>query len=140
MPGQPRRLGVGQEDRRLLGDGMAGPGDADHRDRVRGTGGREGQPRTERGGVAGDNLVGSGGRASGAQDVRRQRGAAPAVGDSGPAAEPGGHRHVADRRPDSGHRRQPRSERGLARARSPSRTSWSTPAFCCPVTTAVAPA
>ena len=89
---------------------MAGPGDADHRDRARGLGGREGQPRTEHGGVAGDNLAGPGGRASGAEDVRRQRGAAPAVGDSGPVAEFGGHRHVADRRTDSGHGRQPRSE------------------------------
>ena len=39
---------------------MAGLSDADHRDRVRRTGGRERQPRTERSGVAGDNLVGSG--------------------------------------------------------------------------------
>ena len=111
MPGQPRRLRVGQEDRRLLGNGMAGSGDADHRDRAGGLGGRQGQPRTERGGVAGDNLVGPCGRPSGAQDVRRQRGAAPAVGDNGPAAEPGRHRHVPDRRTDSGHGRQPRSER-----------------------------
>jgi signal transduction histidine kinase len=38
MPGQPRGLRVGQEDRRLLGDGVAGPGDADHGDRACGLG------------------------------------------------------------------------------------------------------
>ena len=41
MSGQPRRLVVGQEDRRLLPDGMAGPGDADHGDGAGGLGGRE---------------------------------------------------------------------------------------------------
>jgi hypothetical protein len=36
----------------------------------------------------------------------------PSVGDSCPAAEPGWHRHVADRRLDSGYGVQPRRERG----------------------------
>jgi hypothetical protein len=112
MTGQPRRFGVGQEDRRLLGDGEAGPGNADHRDRVRGRGGGEDQSRAERSRVAGDDLAGPDGRPSGGQDIRRQRGAAPAVGDNRPAAEQGGHGHVADRRPDPGHSSQPRGERG----------------------------
>ena len=50
---------------------------------------RERQPRAERGGIAGDDLVGPGGRASGAQHVRRQRGAPPPMGDGGAVAEPG---------------------------------------------------
>ena len=41
MAGQPRRLGVGQEDRRLLRDGVAGTSDADHGDRAGGLGGGE---------------------------------------------------------------------------------------------------
>jgi len=107
MPGQPRCLGVSQEDRRLLGDRVAGPGGPDHGDRARGPGGLEGQSRTERGGIAGDDLVGPDGQSAGGQDVRRQGGAGPAVGYNSPTAELGGHRHVADRRPDSGHGRQP---------------------------------
>ena len=75
-------------------------------------GGREAQPRAERGAVAGDDLVGPCGRASGAQHVGRQRGAAPPVGDGGPAAEPGRHRHVADRGADAGDGREPGGERG----------------------------
>ena len=47
MAGQPRGLGVGQEDRRLLPDRMAGPRDADHGDGAGGLGGREAQPRAE---------------------------------------------------------------------------------------------
>ena len=49
-PGQPRRLGVGQEDRRLLPDGVARAGGADHGDRAGGLGGREAQlaPRARR--------------------------------------------------------------------------------------------
>ena len=49
MAGQPRRLGVGEEDRRLLPDGVAGAGDADHGDGAGGLGGREAQLRAERG-------------------------------------------------------------------------------------------
>ena len=76
-------------------------------------GGREAQPRAQRGAVAGDDLAGSGGRAAGAEDVRRQRGAAPAVGDGVAAAEPGGHRDVGDRGADAGDGRQPSGERGV---------------------------
>ena len=113
MTGQARRLGVGEEDRRLPPDGVAGPGDADHGDGAGGLGGREAQLRAERGGVAGDDLAGPGGRASGAQHVGRQRGAAPPVGDGGPAAEAGRRRDVGDRRPDAGDGRQPSGERGV---------------------------
>ena len=113
MTGQARRLGVGQEDRRLLPDGVARPGDADHGDGAGGFGGREAQLRAERGAVAGDDLAGPGGRASGAQHVGRQRGAAPAVGDGGAAAEAGRRRHVGDRRADAGDGRQPSGERGV---------------------------
>ena len=49
MTGQARRLAVGEEDRRLLPHGVARPGDADHGDGARGLGGREAQPRAERG-------------------------------------------------------------------------------------------
>ena len=49
MAGQPRRLGVGQEDRRLLRDGVPGAGDADDRDAAGRLGGRERQPGAERG-------------------------------------------------------------------------------------------
>ena len=48
MPGQPRRLGVGEEDRALRGDGVARAGDADDRDRADGSGRGERQPRAER--------------------------------------------------------------------------------------------
>ena len=119
MAGQPRRLGVGQEDRRLLPDGVAGPGDADHGDGAGGLGGREAQPRAELGAVAGDDLVGPGGRAPGAQHVGRQRGAAPAVGDrgrgrrAGPA--PTRRRSRPGRRERPPAERRARSSRGRAR-------------------------
>ena len=93
-------------------DEVAGASDADHGDGAGGSGRREAQPRAERSGVAGDDLVGPGGRASGAQHVGRQRGAAPPMGDGGPAAEPGRRRHVGDRGADAGDGRQPSGERG----------------------------
>ena len=114
MTGQPRRLGVGEEDRRLLPDGMAGPGDADHGDGAGGLGGREAQLRAERGAVAGDDLAGPGGRASGAQHVGRQRGAAPAVGDGGAGRRAG---------PAPTRRRSPRGRRGRPRAGRRARSS-----------------
>ena len=48
MAGQARCLGVGQEDRGLLRDPVAGQGDADDRDRAGRAGGREAQPRAQR--------------------------------------------------------------------------------------------
>ena len=91
-----------------------GPGDAHDRDRAGGLGGGERQPRAERGAVAGDDLAGS---------RRARRPALSTYGVSAallqpwatavPAAEAGRHRHVADRRPDAGHGRQPSGERGV---------------------------
>ncbi len=75
VAGQRGCLGVGEEDRALLGDGMAGASDADHGDHARARGRCERQPRAERGGIAGDYFVGSGGWASGAQHVGGERGA-----------------------------------------------------------------
>ena len=141
MTGQARRFAVGEEDRRLAPHEVARPGDADHGDAARGFGGRQAQLLAERGGIAGDDLVGPGGRASRAQHVRRQRGAAPPVGDGVPAAEAGRHRDVGDRlaarrgRPPAGRR-----AKTSTRARSPSTTASSVPTTCCPVTTAAAPA
>ena len=110
MTGQARRFAVGEEDRRLAPHGVARPGDADHGDGARGFGGRQAQLLAERGGIAGDDLVGAGGRASRAQHVRRERGAAPPVGDGVTAAEAGRRRDVGDRRADAGDGRQPAGE------------------------------
>ena len=114
-PGWPARRAASASVRKIAvccRTGWRGPGDADHGDGAGGFGGRQAQLRAERGAVAGDDLVGPGGRASGAQHVGRQRGAAPPVGDGGAAAEPGRRRHVGDRRADAGDGRQPGGERG----------------------------
>ncbi len=112
MAGQPRGLRVGEEDRRLPPDEVAEASHADHGHGAGGFGGREAQPGAERRGVAGDGFVGSDRRASGAEKVRRQRRAAPPVGDRGPAAEADRRRHVADYGPDARDGRQPSDEPG----------------------------
>ena len=112
MTGQPRRLGVGQEDRGLPPDEVTRASDADDGDGAGCFGGGETQPGAERGRVSGDDLIGPSGRVSGAQDVGRQRGAAPPVGEGGPAAELGRRRHVVDRGPDAGNGGQASGERG----------------------------
>ena len=112
MSGQPRRLGVGQEDRGLAAHCVAGASNADHRDGAGGFGRRQLQPGAEFSGVPGDGLVGPGGWASGAQHVGRQRRATPPMRDGGPAAELGRHGNVGDRGSDAGDGRQPSDERG----------------------------
>ena len=118
---------------------MAGPGDADHGDGAQGGGGREGHSRAERGRIAGDDLAG---RAS-SRPATRMYGVRAALlqpwATTVAAAELAGHRHVADRRADSGHGRQtPRESRAHPGALGEQDLLW--PTSCCPETTAAAPA
>ena len=91
---------------------MTRASDANHGYRPDAFRGGECEPRAECGRIAGDDLAGAGGRASGAQHVGGQRRAAPAVGVGGRGPEPGWHRHVADRCLDAWHGREPGGERG----------------------------
>ena len=65
------------------------------------------------GAIAGDDLAGRGGGAAGAQHVRGERRAAPAVGDGFALPEARRHRHVADRGLHTGDGRQPGGQRGV---------------------------
>ena len=112
MAGQSGRFGVGKEDRGLLGDWMAGTSDTDDCDCVGGIRGRQGQPHTERDGIAGDDLVGPGGWPSGTQDIGRQHRTTPRMGDGRLGSDPNGHGHVTDRGADPGDGREPSAEPG----------------------------
>ena len=102
MAGQARSLGVGEEHRALLGDGVARTCDAHDGDRAALSVGEQAQRRAETRGIAGDDLIGSRRRASSGQAIGRQRGALPAVGDGGVATEPYRRGHVGDRGADAG--------------------------------------